>query len=351
MELRLLNTMFEEESGEVQRFEREFKAIARLDHPNIVKVYDWGYADKRLYYVTELKAAKSLQTFLDEGRAFGIDETLSIGFELAGALSYLHGQGIIHRGLTPEAVLYDPETKRPIICEFTVIKDINRSDLTARGIGHLAPVQATPESLAGREVDPRADLYLLCSLLVKLLVKAEALAQMEVILRSAAEQALTESIIPPEVTAVLLKGLENEPDQRHPSAADLGAALKEVREKLRLADKRSATKRTRAGSDVGRITAPTDLRGRAASAAPSAAPPSSPPPSPPPPASIAPLQSGGAARQATPPPARPTLQQPPPPLDDKSGLLPKPADVPVALLVLGIGLPLLLLVVLFFLMR
>ncbi len=248
VELRLLNQVVEEGSAETQRFEREFKAIARLDHPNVIKVYDWGQSDGKLYYITEKKEASTLQAFLQQGRKFPLEEVLDIGIELASALTYLHDNGIIHRGISPEGVLYDAEAHRPVLNEFTVVKDAHKSDLTARGVGHLTPLMTTPESIGGQEIDCRTDVYLLGSLLYRLLTGKE------VMLLSSSSASLGDSrdeSSSPEALEVIRRSVEQDPEQRYNTAAEYGAALKEVQERLRLAGKRSATKRTRLPSVSG----------------------------------------------------------------------------------------------------
>ncbi|MBI3891850.1 MAG: protein kinase [Candidatus Wallbacteria bacterium] len=311
VELRLLNMMLEEGGGELARFEREFKAIARLDHPNIIKVYDWGQADKRLYYITELKSARSLQAHLDDGRLFAADEVLGIGVELAGALAYLHEKSILHRGLALDSVLCDDEMKRPVISEFTVVKDAHRSDLTARGIGHLTPLMTTPETICNLEADARTDVFLLAALLYKLLAKQDAGIHSPGEQAAAAKALEAAGTLPQEAAAVLMKALSFKPEDRYSTAAEFGAALKDARERLRLADKRAATRRNRPAGDTGSGPA---------------------------------MLATGSTRRAPPPAvAEPALASPPPagtPEPAPSAEGGRFADLPVLWLALGIGLPL-----------
>lgn len=327
VELRLLNQILDEGGDELARFEREFKAIARLDHPNIIKVYDWGQSDKRLYYITELKSARSLQAHLEAGRAFTADEVLGIGLELAGALAYLHERGIVHRGLALDSVLVDDDARRPVISEFSVVKDAHRSDLTARGVGHLTPMMTTPETISNLPADARTDLFLLGALLYRLASKRDPAIHSPGE-QTAAAAALEAAGLPAELSSVLMKALAFKPDDRFQTALEMGLALKDTRERLRLAEKRSATRRTKLPGETG--SAPVMSGSSPLGVAPTRRSP---------PAAAGDEESPtSAAASAT---------------SDRQPLAPEPADsgperftdLPVLWLVVGVGLPLFLVLV------
>lgn len=243
VEIRLLNFLLEEGSDESQRFEREFKAIARLDHPGLVKVYDWGVTQGKMFYVTECKGAPTLAQLVGSGRVFGQEDVLHIGVELCGALAYLHAKGLIHRGLTLEGVLYREDPPMPIVSDFAVIKDIHGEDLTARGVKHLAPLQVTPEVLAGKTPDKRVDLYLLGSVLYRLLAPGEDVVFAE---DGSGLRFRPLDVVSPQtheaVVRPIMRALSADPEDRQGSAEEFRANLRVARESLRRPALRKKTK-------------------------------------------------------------------------------------------------------------
>jgi serine/threonine-protein kinase len=161
VEIRVLNNFVKKESDEYLRFEREFKTIARLDHPSIIKVYDWGIASDKIYYVAERKPSVGFDEYAASGKLYlSIPDLLDVGSQIASAVAYLHKNSIIHRDITFESINYVENKKSAYISNFSLVKNQNLEDLTAKGVSHFQAGQMLPEKMLNVPVDCRSDIFL-----------------------------------------------------------------------------------------------------------------------------------------------------------------------------------------------
>ncbi len=140
------------------RFAREARAIARLDHPNCVRVLDHGNADGVQYIAMELLDGQTLGTAIREGR-FEQDRAVAIARQLLLALSHAHGQGVIHRDIKPENIVLARDGKRAVLIDFGLAALANELPLTGAGMCIGSPSYLAPERLLGQPHDVRTDLY------------------------------------------------------------------------------------------------------------------------------------------------------------------------------------------------
>ena len=161
----------------VQRFLREIKVAARLQHPHILTVHDWGAAGDVLYYVMPYVEGESLRDRLGRG-PLPIDAALEIAREVADALDYAHRQGIIHRDIKPENILLTAGSGHTgghaIVADFGIARAMELSDsdasATATGIAVGSPAYMSPEQAMGwRDLDARTDIYSLGCLVYEML--------------------------------------------------------------------------------------------------------------------------------------------------------------------------------------
>jgi serine/threonine protein kinase len=146
----------------IKRFEREAKAIARITHPNIVGVYDFGQADGLRFMVNEFVDGNSLAKLISDRLLLPAAEFVPLMVQCLAGLGYVGSQGIVHRDIKPDNILI---TKDGIakIADFGLAKDVSRkddhTDLTAVGLAMGTPAYMSPEQCMGQKLDVRSDLY------------------------------------------------------------------------------------------------------------------------------------------------------------------------------------------------
>lgn len=149
------------------RFEREARVLAQLNHPNIVKVYDYGEFEGAPFLVMGYLQGKTLKEI---EKPLTWQKASKILLPIAQALAHVHNNGILHRDVKPSNILID-EAGQPMLADFGIAKLLENSDdatLTGTGIGIGTPEYMAPEQGLGQEVDGRADVYALGIVLYEL---------------------------------------------------------------------------------------------------------------------------------------------------------------------------------------
>jgi eukaryotic-like serine/threonine-protein kinase len=224
-----------------KRFEREAKALAKLTHPNIVKITDYGEHDGIPYLVMPLLPGGTLKRRV--GKPTSWEVAVRDLILIAEALGYAHKHKIIHRDIKPSNILIT-ETGEPMITDFGVAKVFEleeTQDLTGTGVGVGTPEYMAPEQGLGQLVDGRADIYALGIMLYEMLTGRKpyrADTPMAVMLKKATEPIPRPSKylsgLPNNVEKVLLKTLAKNPENRYRNMGevvrDFEKLLKDVRE-------------------------------------------------------------------------------------------------------------------------
>jgi len=143
-----------------ERFEREIKISAKLQHPNILTVFDSGEVGELLYYVMTFVEGESLRDRMRRETYLPMEDAIRITCEVADALSYAHSQGIIHRDIKPENILLRGE--HVLVADFGIARATEAGQgesLTAVGMSLGTAAYMSPEQAAGDTVDPRSDVY------------------------------------------------------------------------------------------------------------------------------------------------------------------------------------------------
>ncbi len=215
------------------RFLVEAEVIARLRHPHVVQVYEFGRTDDQPYFVLEFVGGGSLAGKLKADGRFAPRPAAALVAQLADAMAAAHAQGIIHRDLKPANVLLT-EAGEPKVTDFGLAK-LEKSEVTASGAVLGTPSYMSPEQAAGKthEVGTATDVYALGAVLYELLTgrppfRADsAMATMRQVLeQEPARPRACGANIPRDLETVCLKCLEKEPRQRYPTAEALAADLR-----------------------------------------------------------------------------------------------------------------------------
>ena len=215
-----------------QRFRREAQAAGRLNHPNIVSVYEYGEepGSGQPYIAMEFVRGRDLKALLDTGMRFTLDETGRLMAELLAALQHAHAQGVVHRDIKPGniIVLDDGHVK---VGDFGIAK-LDSSELTQLGSVLGTVSHMSPEQLAGQPVDARSDLFSCGVVLYQLLTGrapftgSPATVVHQVLYGVPAPPSSLVQSLPPGLDAVVERALAKQPGQRHPSAEAFAAALR-----------------------------------------------------------------------------------------------------------------------------
>ena len=229
--LKVLNADPSSETGEL-RFIREIRLLARLQHPNILPLYDSGHVEDLLYYLMPYISGETLRARMNRERQLPLDAAVRISCEAADALSYAHGQGIIHRDIKPENILLSGG--HPIVADFGIARAIDVAgvqQLTRTGMGGPGtPAYMSPEQLMGdRQLDGRSDIYSLGCVLYEMLTGKPPFAGKEGFVKRFTEPpppaSRVRKDVPPWLDAVVLKTLARDPEERFGRADDLVRAL------------------------------------------------------------------------------------------------------------------------------
>jgi predicted Ser/Thr protein kinase len=142
----------------VERFMREARTSARLEHPHIIPIHGVGQAGQVTYFVMQLLRGQSLSDRLLERGPLGAAETRRVLIETASALGYAHRNGVVHRDVKPDNILLD-EAGRCVVTDFGIARSGSDPKLTAAGTSVGTPRYMSPEQARAKEVDGRSDIY------------------------------------------------------------------------------------------------------------------------------------------------------------------------------------------------
>jgi tetratricopeptide (TPR) repeat protein/tRNA A-37 threonylcarbamoyl transferase component Bud32 len=212
------------------RFRREAKAIAKLRHPNILVVIDFGEEGEYPYIVMEYVPAGTLKDRMAEG-PMSLREVSTLLGQVAGALDYAHGEGVVHRDIKPSNILM-PKKDWALLTDFGLARMVGGSMLTQSGMTVGTPAYMSPEQGGGEQVDHRTDIYSLGVILYEMVVGEvpyTAETPMAVVVKHIVDPLpmprARKPDLPEEVQRVILKALAKNPADRYQKAGELAEAL------------------------------------------------------------------------------------------------------------------------------
>jgi serine/threonine-protein kinase len=210
----------------VERFRLEARTVARLQHPHILPLYDYGVEDDILYLVTAYVEGGALSDRIDGGPMM-LSEVEQILRQIASALDYAHRQGVIHRDIKPDNILLDKEG-HALLADFGIVK-IVEGDTNLTGTGGLVgtPAYMAPEQGRGESVSNAADIYSLAVVVYEMITghqPFQAETPMQIVLKHMNEPppSITEnmSTLPPGLERVMQRALAKNPVNRYSSAVE-----------------------------------------------------------------------------------------------------------------------------------
>ncbi len=229
--IKVLHKRFADDEKFVERFRREAKAAAGLNHPNIVGVYDWGQVGAQNYIVMEYVQGETLKDRVRRSGRLDTSQAVAITLELLAAVAAAHARGVVHRDVKSQNILIDTEG-RVKVTDFGIAQAGDPSMTEAGSILGTAQYLA-PEQARGEQVDERSDLYSVGVVLYEMLtgsVPFKGDSAVTVALKHVnerpAEPAELVTGLPYTLNQVVLKAMAKDPALRYSSAAQFGADLR-----------------------------------------------------------------------------------------------------------------------------
>ncbi len=239
--LKILPESFARETDRLRRFEQEARAVAALNHPNILAIHDIGQHEGSPFLVSELLEGESLGATLDRG-ALPQRKTIEYGVQIAQGLAAAHEKGIVHRDLKPENIFVTKDGRMKIL-DFGLAKLAQKtgagsdevtltSERTAAGVVMGTASYMAPEQVRGEAADPRTDIFAFGAVLYEMLSGVRAFRRdtpaetMTAVLKDDPPE-LSDSVhlVSPALERIVRRCLEKNPEQRFQSARDLSFAL------------------------------------------------------------------------------------------------------------------------------
>jgi serine/threonine-protein kinase len=237
--VKMMHLDFTSDSHARERFQREARAVARLQHPNIVTIHELGEFDDTPFIVMEFLAGKDLEALLKDGTQLTLGRKVDIAAQLCEGLAFAHDQGIVHRDIKPGnvRVLEDGKVK---ILDFGIAR-FAASSLTQSGTVMGTPSYMAPEQIMGQPVDGRADLFSAGVLFYELLsghkpFTGESPTAVAYSIMNSEPPELRQELtdLPDAINEIVSRALRKNPNERYGHAREMASDLQTVRMMLDL---------------------------------------------------------------------------------------------------------------------
>src|SRR5262245_8245209 len=231
--IKILNNRHANDDQFIERFRREAKNAAALNHPNIVSIYDRGDVEDTYYIAMEFLGGRTLKELIVGRGAPPINVAIEYARQILSALRFAHRHGIVHRDIKPHNVLVDAEG-RVKVTDFGIAR-AGTSQMTEAGSIVGTAQYLSPEQARGSGVDQRSDLYSLAVVLYELLtgsVPFNGDTPVEIAMKHLSQKpeppSELRSELPRELDLVVMRALAKDPEDRYQSAEEMDADLERV---------------------------------------------------------------------------------------------------------------------------
>ena len=226
--IKVLSKALSDNQEFIKRFEREAKSIARIHHPNIVAVYDFGRFEGTWFMVSEFVEGESLATMIGERIMLTVEEVQPLVEQCLAALASVSAMGVVHRDIKPDNIIVTRDGVAKLL-DFGLAKDVSGSndatDLTGSGLAMGTPAYMSPEQCMGRKLDGRSDIYALGVTAYYALTGEKPFtgqSSFEIMTRQREHMPppphTLNPRIPPEASAIVMRMLAKNPIDRYPDA-------------------------------------------------------------------------------------------------------------------------------------
>jgi CHASE2 domain-containing sensor protein/predicted Ser/Thr protein kinase len=221
-----------------QRFFREAETAGRLNHPNIVTIYDAGEEHDLAYIAMEFLKGHDLGRYTKKDKLLPVKTVLQIIERAADGLNYAHTQNVVHRDIKPANIMYEPESGQIKITDFGIAR-ITDSSKTKTGVVLGTPSYMSPEQLSGKKVDGRSDLFSLGVMLFQMLCgqlpfQADSMATLMYKIANDTPPSVLElnPELPPILEVVVAQAMEKKAEDRFQTGAEMVSMLQQCLKQL-----------------------------------------------------------------------------------------------------------------------
>ncbi|MFH1197546.1 MAG: serine/threonine-protein kinase [bacterium] len=239
--LKMIDPSLAKDENFLKRFQTEARALARLEHENIVKVHALRETEVGFFMVMEYFEAKTIGDFLKDRGAFSVEETLSISRQVLDAINHAHKVGVIHRDIKPNNVLFSKGGKAKVM-DFGLAKVMRSHDgastVTQMRAGTL--YYMSPEQIKGlANVDKRSDIYSLGMTFYEMLTgrvpfdkdDSEFVIQKQIVDGKITSPLKYDPMIPKALVKIIMKSIDKDPDKRYQSVEEMNLALRQYEDR------------------------------------------------------------------------------------------------------------------------
>jgi serine/threonine-protein kinase len=217
-----------------ERFFREAETAGRLQHQNIVTIFDAGEEHDLAYIAMEFLKGRDLVEYCKTGHLLPIPKVLNIVAKVAEALDYAHKQNVVHRDIKPANIMYEPDSDSVKVTDFGIAR-ITDSSKTKTGLVLGTPSFMSPEQLAGKKVDGRSDLYSLGVMLYQMLCgvlpfRGESMSELmfKIANEEAPDPRIVRADLPLALSNIVALALNKRPELRYQDGAQFAADVRGV---------------------------------------------------------------------------------------------------------------------------